>query len=66
MVQPWMGSELARDRMAAFRAEAVQDGRVRRARTGRRRGPHGSMRLALGIRLVSAGYRLLGDTVEAR
>jgi hypothetical protein len=52
--------------MAAFRAEAVQDGRVRRARTGRRRGPHGSMRLALGIRLVSAGYRLLGDAVEAR
>ena len=66
MMQPWMGSEIARDRVAAFRAEAVRDGRVRRPRTGRRRGPHGSMRLALGMRLVSVGYWLLGDTVEAR
>jgi hypothetical protein len=60
-MQPWMGNELARDRIAAFRAEAIHDGRARRPRADRRRGPHGSMRAALGLRLVSAGHRLLGE-----
>ena len=65
-MQPWMGNELARDRVAAFRAEAVHDGRVRRSRTARRRGRHGSMRRALGSRLLSVGYRVLGDAGEMR
>ncbi len=66
MLHPWMGNELARDRMAAFRAEAVNDGRVRRPRAARRRGSHGSVRLALGLRLVSAGNRLLGGAGQVR
>ncbi len=65
MQQPWMRNELARERTAAFRAEAVRDGRARRPRRFRRR-PRGSVRLALGLRLVSAGHRFLGDGVEAR
>ena len=66
MLQPWMGRELARDRVAALRAEAARDGRVRRPHAARRRERHGSMRLALGLRLVSAGNRLLGGAGQVR
>jgi len=66
MLQPWIGLELARDRVSGLHAEAVRDGRVRRSGTAHRRGPRGSIRLALGLRLVSAGYRLLGDAAEVR
>ena len=66
MLQPWIGLELARDRVSGLHAEAARDGRVRRPRTAHRRGPRGSIRLALGLRLVSAGYRLLGDAAEVR
>ncbi len=63
MLVPEIGRELAKDRLAAMRSEAERDGRARRVR---RRGARGSLRLALGMRLVSAGYRLLGEAAEVR
>lgn len=66
MLQPWIGLELAKDRVSGLHAEAARDGRVRRSGTTRRREPRGSLRLSLGLRLVSAGYRLLGDAGEVR
>jgi hypothetical protein len=64
MLQPMIGTELGKARVAALAAEALRDGRVRRHRAPRR--PRRGLRLALGARLVSAGYRLLGDAVEVR
>lgn len=66
MLHPWMGNELARDRMAAFRAEAVRDGRVRRPRAARRSRTARADAPALGMRLVRAGNRLLGGAGEVR
>ena len=64
MLQPMFGAELARARVGALAAEALRDRRLRRQRQpGRHRG---GLRLALGVRLVSAGYRLLGDPMEVR
>lgn len=65
MVHDLMARELAKARVAALQTEALRDGRVRRRAT-HRRGRGGGLRLALGVRLVSAGYRLLGDAVEVR
>jgi hypothetical protein len=58
-----IGMELVRARSETLLAEAERDGRARRARGhAPRRGA--SLRLALGARLVSAGFRLLGEGVE--
>lgn len=65
MVHDLIATELVKARAAALQAEALRDGRVRRVRA-RRRPSGGGLRLALGTRLVSAGYRLLGDVVEVR
>lgn len=64
MLQPMIGTELGKARVAALAAEALRDGRVRRRSSHRRH--RGGLRLRLGVRLVSAGYRLLGDAVEVR
>jgi hypothetical protein len=64
MLQSTIGRELGKARAAALAAEALRDHRVRR-RPSRRR-PRAGLRLALGVRLVSAGYRLLGEAVEVR
>jgi len=58
------GTELARARATMLMAEALSDRRGRRARRERR--PRGSLRLAVGMRLVSMGFRLLGEGVEVR
>ncbi len=63
MIGPSIGRELVRARLDGLYAEAARDGHTRRHRESRR--PRG-LRLSLGIRLVSAGHRLLGDAVEAR
>jgi hypothetical protein len=63
MIGPSVGRELVRAKLEGLYAEAARDGRARRQRESRR--PRG-LRLSLGTRLVSAGYRLLGDAVEAR
>jgi hypothetical protein len=63
MLGPSIGRELVRAKLDGLYAEAARDGRTRRLRESRR--PRG-LRLSLGMRLVSAGYRLLGDPVEAR
>ncbi|MBI2238589.1 MAG: hypothetical protein HYU54_08710 [Actinobacteria bacterium] len=71
---PLMGSELAKARMQdyhraaqqarlageAHRARLAGAARGHRARSGR----SGRWRLTLGARLVSAGLRLIGETVE--
>ncbi|HEX5950829.1 MAG TPA: hypothetical protein VFZ96_07495 [Actinomycetota bacterium] len=62
MIHDMVATELVKARAAALQAEAVGDGRVRRHRVPRR--PRGGLRLAVGVRLVSAGHRLLGDAVE--
>ncbi len=62
MIGPSIGRELVRARLDGMYAEAARDGRTRSQGSRRPRG----LRLSLGIRLVSAGYRLLGDAVEAR
>ena len=64
MLQPMFGAELARARVGALAAEAMRERRIRRQRQPRRH--RGGVRPALGVRLVSAGYRLLGDTAEVR
>lgn len=63
MIGPSIGRELVRAKLDALYAEAARDGRTRRNQGSRR--PHG-LRLSLGIRLVSAGYRLLDDAVQVR
>jgi len=64
MIGPLLGRELVRAKLEGLYAEAARDGRARRpARTSRR---SGGLRLSLGLRLVSAGYRLLGDAAEVR
>jgi hypothetical protein len=60
MIGPSIGRELVRAKMEGLHAEAHRDGRGRRERRA------GGLRHVLGIRLVSAGYRLLGETAEAR
>ncbi|HEU4354222.1 MAG TPA: hypothetical protein VFT27_01405 [Actinomycetota bacterium] len=65
MLQPMFGAELARARVGTLAAEALRDRRLRR-RSRKPRRHRGGLRLALGVRLVSAGYRLLGDAVEVR
>lgn len=65
MVQNTVATELVKARAEALQAEAVRDGRVRRRAVARRRRRRG-LRLTLGVRLVSAGHRLLGDAVEVR
>ena len=60
MIGASIGRELARAKVEGLHAEAVRDRRVRRPR------PVGGLRRLVGIRLVSAGNRLLGDAVEAR
>jgi len=61
---PMFGTELAKARVTMLMTEALHDGRRRRAR--RERGRRGSLRLAVGMRLVTMGSRLLGERVEAR
>lgn len=63
MIGPSIGRELVRARLEGLYAEAARDGRARRPARERR---SGGLRLSLGVRLVSAGYRLLGDAAEAR
>lgn len=63
MLGPSIGREIVRAKLDGLYAEAARDGRTRRHRETR--SPRG-LRLSLGIRLVSAGYRLLGNAVEAR
>lgn len=64
MQGPMFGTELARARATMLMAEALSDRRGRRARRERR--TRGSLRLAVGMRLVSMGFRLLGEGVEVR
>lgn len=64
MVHDTVATELVKARAAALQAEAVRDGRVRRRAVAHRR--RRGLRLTLGVRLVSAGHRLLGDAVEVR
>ena len=61
MVRPEIGSELSRALAESRRAEARRSG-PRRSR--HQAGARGAVRLALGIRLVSMGHRLLRDAVE--
>jgi hypothetical protein len=61
---PVFGAELAKARTTMLIAEAVHDRRRRRAR--RERGVRGSFRLAVGMRLVTMGFRLLGEGAEFR
>lgn len=65
MVHDLVATELVKARTAALQAEALRDGRVRRS-SNRRRASGGGLRQAVGARLLSAGYRLLGDVVEVR
>ncbi len=58
---PMQSPELIKARVEELRRDA--SGR----RAGRRAaGPAPTWRLALGLRLVSAGFRLLGEGVEGR
>ncbi len=59
MQGPAFGAELAKARVTMLMAEALRDGRRRRERRER-----GSFRLAVGMRLVTMGFRLLGEGVE--
>jgi hypothetical protein len=62
-----MGSEMTGARVTSLLAEAARETDARKARSGRaRRREAGSLRLAVGLRLVSAGFRMLGEGVEAR
>ena len=60
---PMFGTEIARARAAALMAEALADRRHRRSHRERRAG---GFRLAVGMRLVTMGFRLLGEGVEVR
>jgi hypothetical protein len=60
MIGPSIGRELVRAKVEGLRAEAVRDGRTRRPRRA------GGLRFVLGVRLVSAGNRLLRQAVEVR
>jgi hypothetical protein len=62
-----MGSEMARSRVTSLLAEAARESDARRARSERvRHREAGSLRFAVGVRLVSAGFRMLGEGAEAR
>lgn len=64
MQGPMFEGELAKARATMLMAEALHDRRGRRVRRERRH--RGSLRLAVGMRLVSMGFRLLGEGVEVR
>ena len=57
MLTPLIGSEMNRMRAAALRQDGRQASRPGR---GPRRHP-GRVRLAVGTRLLSAGFRLIGE-----
>jgi len=62
-----MGSEMARSRVTSLLAEAARESDARKARSERvRHREAGSFRVALGLRLVSVGSRVLGEAAEAR
>jgi len=61
---PTFGAELAKARETMLIAEAIHDQRRRRAWRDRR--ARGSFRLAVGMRLVRMGFRLLGEGAEVR
>ncbi len=52
---PLFGSEMSKARAGQLVAEAASDGRTRPAR----RAPRQDWRVSIGIRLVSAGFRLI-------
>lgn len=64
MQGPMFGAELAKARATMLMAEALHGRRGRRPRRERR--TRGSLRFAVGMRLVSMGFRLLGEGVEVR
>lgn len=55
------GAELSKARVEELRAVAARERRAREAHSGTGRRRPGSVRLALGMGLVSAGFRLLGQ-----
>jgi len=63
-VQSSFGEELSKARVEELRAVAARERRARDAQGGAGRPRPGSVRLALGMRLVSAGFRLMGPVVE--
>lgn len=63
MMHPQVGTELSRASVEGRRGEAARGGVVRDRRPPVRVAPAG-IRVALGSRLVRAGHRLIGDTVE--
>ena len=64
MQGPLFGAELAKARTTMLIGEAVHARRRRCTRRERR--VRGSLRLAIGMRLVTMGFRLLGEGVEVR
>jgi len=64
VLRPMFGAELERARATELLAEGLRDRRRRRSR--RERAGGGSLRLAVGMRLVAMGFRLLGEGVEVR
>jgi hypothetical protein len=64
MLVSGFGRELAKARMEDLHREAERARALRRARETRETPPRPSVRLAVGMRLVGAGFRLLGEAVE--
>jgi hypothetical protein len=62
-----IGSEFMKARVASLLAEAARDahGRDARSKASGRRGRRSSLRVRLGLGLVGAGFRLLGNAPEA-
>ena len=67
MRNPQIGEEISRARILRLQDEARSDGRVRLARHHRRAfRPAGAWRHAVGMGLVGAGIRMLGQGAETR
>ncbi len=64
MLVAGFGRELAKARMEDLHREAERARQARRLRAERSKAPRPSLRLALGMRLVGAGFRLLGEGVD--